>query len=319
MSNARQQLHVILGAGQIGPKLAQELLQRGHQVRMVRRSPSGATQPGLTWMRGDMTDAAFAKEALQGADVVYNCTNPPDYHKWDGILQPLFRGIIEATARSGARLVTLDNLYMYGKPDTSPFNEQTPMRPCSTKGTLRAQMVEELFAAHKRGDVRVTSGRASDFFGPETPLSMISSPRFFERLAKGKSLEVFGNPDLPRSYSYSPDVARGLAILGEHPEADGRAWHLPVIHGMTSRKLVEAFAKAANKPAKLQVLPPFLFQVIGLFSPMLRAVREMMYQWEIPYALDDSDFRKTFGVEATPLEVAVTETLRTEAPTLLKK
>jgi hypothetical protein len=41
---------------------------------------------------------------------------------------------------------------------------------------------------------------------------------------------------------------------------------------------------------------------------MLREVAEMMYQWEVPFIVDDTRFRSTFGVAATPVETQVAET-----------
>jgi hypothetical protein len=42
----------------------------------------------------------------------------------------------------------------------------------------------------------------------------------------------------------------------------------------------------------------------------MAAAREMLYQWEVPYAMDDRRFRETFGLEPTPLAQAVEATLR---------
>lgn len=171
-------------------------------------------------------------------------------------------------------------------------------------------LVEEQLEAHARGDLVYTSGRAPDYFGPETPLSMLCSQRFFDRLKAGKSLEYMGDPDLPRSYGYTPDVLRGLAALGTSEKADGKIWHLPVLPNMTSRQLLGAFAQATGHSGKLSKMPRWMFQLLGVFVPMVRGIPEMYYQWEIPYAIDDSAFRETFGFGATPLAEAVQDTLR---------
>lgn len=310
----RKSIHVVVGAGQVGPKLADELLRMGKEVRIIRRGEPGASKPGLTWYRGDATDAAFMDRACQGAEVIYHCANPVEYHKWDGILQPLFEGVLGAATRAGAKLVMLDNLYMIGEPETSPFDESVPMRPKSKKGALRKALVEQLFAAHARGEVIAVSGRASDFYGPSTPLSMLCSTRMMERLQKGQPLEYLGNPDLPRSYSYTPDVAKALAILGTSSQADGKIWNLPVLHDMTSRRLLTAFAEAVGHSGRLTKLPGWMFRLMGLFVPMMRAIPEMLYQWEIPYEVDDSAFRETFGMAPTPLRETVAATLRSELP-----
>ena len=41
----------------------------------------------------------------------------------------------------------------------------------------------------------------------------------------------------------------------------------------------------------------------------MRALREMVYQWERPYVIDDRRFRSTFGVEPTPIDAALRATL----------
>jgi len=301
-------IHTVLGAGQVGTQLAKLLAKQGHEVRLVRRSAPGHAIPGVTWMRGDIGDKAFADAACRGAAVVYNCTNPPDYGDWDGLL-PLYRAALAAAARAGARFVQLDCLYMYGRPEAAPFDERTPMEPCSDKGRTRKAWVEELFAAHARGDVEVTSGRASDYFGPDTPNAVLLRPDVYERLAHGGTIYVFGDPDTPHSYSYTPDVARGLAILGQHDAAYGRAWHLPCAAQLSSRELLERFAGHAQTSIKIRQIPHWALRAIGVFSPLVAALAQMSYQWDIPYLIDDGDFRRTFAVEPTALDEAIAASL----------
>lgn len=312
------EIHTIIGAGQVGTQLAAILAAQGHTVRIVRRGAFTTELPGVTRMQGDVTDAAFADEACRGAAVVYNCANPPDYHKWDGVLVPLYRAVREAAGRAGARLVQLDNLYMYGRPEHAPFDERTPMQPCSAKGELRKQLVEELFEAHRRGDVQATSGHASDYFGPKTPNAAVLRPDVYERIVKGSTVYVFGNPDMPHSYSYTPDVARGLMVLGSHPTALGRAWHLPTAAQMTTRELVDRFAARAGTKVTVRRVPQWALRSVGVFVPFVSALAEMNYQWDVPYLLDDGDFRRTFAVGPTPLDEAIDATLAAHALSKVK-
>lgn len=308
-----REIHTIIGAGQVGTQLAALLVREGHQVRLCRRGALTHALPGVTFMQGDATDRAFADQACRGATVVYNCANPPDYSKWDGVLVPLYRAVREAAGRAGARLVQLDCLYMYGRPPHAPFDERTPMEPCSEKGKLRKLLVDELFAAHARGDVQATSGRASDYFGPGTPNAMLLRPDVYDRILAGSSVYVLVNPDMPHSYSYTPDVARGLAVLGSHPAALGRAWHLPATAQLTSRELLHRFAARAGTTIKVRRMPQWAMRSLGVFVPLLSAMVEMSYQWEVPYVIDDGDFRRTFGVGATALDVAIDATLAAHA------
>ena len=74
--------------------------------------------------------------------------------------------IIQGAAAAKAKLVVAENLYMYGQV-SGPISETLPVHPTTRKGHVRAQMAEDLMAAHQAGIVRATSGRASDFYGPE--------------------------------------------------------------------------------------------------------------------------------------------------------
>jgi len=305
----RRRRHTIIGAGQVGMHLARHLGQQGERVRLVRRSAPGPSLPGVTWMQGDITDRAFADEACRGADVVYNCTNPSDYARWVGILEPLYRSTWDAASRAGARLVQLDNLYMVGRPPSAPFDEQAPMQPCSKKGELRKVLAEELMARHAAGDLEVAVGRASDYFGPETPNAAVLRPDVYDRIVRGSSVFVFGNPDMPHSYSYTPDVAAGLATLGRRQEAAGRVWHLPVAAQLTTRELIGRFAAHAGTEVTVRAVPTWALHLAGYLFPLASAIEEMLYQWEEPFSVDDERFRATFGTSPTPLDEAIAATL----------
>ena len=103
-------LHVVFGAGQIGPPLARRLREHGHPVRLVRRSRTAASE-GIEGVAGDAGDAAFATEVTRGAAAIYHCMNP-EYSAavWARELPRLMTSLIEAASRNGARLVVLDNL-----------------------------------------------------------------------------------------------------------------------------------------------------------------------------------------------------------------
>jgi nucleoside-diphosphate-sugar epimerase len=297
-------LHVVLGGGQIGDRLAQQLAGQGKRVRIVQRTERSEQRKNITRLSGDITDLAFAERAAQGASVIYDCMNPA-YHQWPEFLLPIARGALHGATRAGARLVALDCLYMYGIPD-GPMREDSPRNPVSKKGALRVSLERLRMAAHERGELSVSIGRASDFFGKNVPLSAFG-PRFYERLYAGKAIECFGDPDLLHSYTYADDVARGLAVLGAHDEASG-VYHLPTPKAESTRALSERIGRALGREVRMTRVPRWMMRGLGLFSPLMREMVEMMYQWEVPYVLDDTRFREAFGVSATPIEQAVAET-----------
>jgi nucleoside-diphosphate-sugar epimerase len=163
--------------------------------------------------------------------------------------------------------------------------------------------------AHKSGRVRVAIGRASDFFGPRA-LTSAAGEQVFGRAVAGKSAQVAGDPDQPHTYTYAPDIGKGLVILGEREEALGQAWHLPSPETVTTREFVEMIFEAVGKPARVQAAPKILLRALGLFNPGMRETIEMLYEFEEPFVLDDSRFKQEFGDHATLLREAIQRTVR---------
>src|ERR671917_1963751 len=303
------ELQVVFGTGPVGTSVMEALMQRGRcRVRMVNRSGRARVPEGVEVVGGDATHEAFAREVSQGASVVYFALNPP-YNKWPELFPPLQAGVLEGAASAGAKLVAMENLYMYGPTDGRPLTEDLPYAANTRKGTVRARMSQELMEAHTGGRVRVAIGRASDFFGPRV-LASAAGEQVFGRAVKGKSAQVVGDPDQPHTYTYAPDIGRGLVILGEREEALGRAWHLPSPETVTTREFVEMIFEEVGKPARIQAVPKIVLRAMGLFNPALHEMMEMLYEFEEPSVVDHSDFTRTFGDHATPLGEAVRETVR---------
>jgi nucleoside-diphosphate-sugar epimerase len=301
------ELHVVYGTGPVGMAVMDALVRRGRRVRMVNRSGRSDVPEGVEVVGGDATDGAFAREASEGASVVYFALNPP-YTQWTELFPPLQAGVIEGAAAAGAKLIAVENLYMYGLTGGRPLTEDLPHSPNTRKGTVRARMSKELMEAHKSGRVRVATGRASDFFGPRVLVSA-AGEQVFGRAVEGKSAQVAGDPDQPHTYTYAPDIGRGLVILGEHEEALGQAWHLPSPETVTTRQFVETIFEVIGKPARVQAVPKILLRAIGLFNPGIRETIEMLYEFEEPFVVDHSKFEKAFGEHATPLKEAIGDTV----------
>src|SRR5215216_973522 len=293
------ELHVVFGTGAVGMSVMDELIQRGpRRVRMVNRSGRARVPHGVEVVGGDATDEAFAREASEGASVVYFALNPP-YNKWPELFPRLQAGVLEGAASAGAKLIAMENLYMYGPTGGRPITENLPYAPNTRKGRVRARMSQELMEAHKTGRVRVAIGRASDAFGPRM-LTSAAGEQVFGRAVEGKSAQLAGDPDQPHTYTYVPDIGKGLVILGEREEALGRAWHLPSPETLTTRQFVEMIFEEVGKPARLQAAPKILLRAIGLFNPAIRETIEMLYEFEEPFVVNHTKFEKAFGEHATP-------------------
>lgn len=299
------ELHVVLGAGQVGAKVAEELVARGHRVRIVRRSMGASPVPGAELVRADLADASAATALGRGATAVYQCTNPR-YHRWSQELMPNTEGAL-AVAREARRLVVLDNVYALGAVEVR--RASTPHAPVSKKGALRAQMADRLLDAHAKAEARVTIARAADFVGPGVEQALFGE-RFWSRALTGRSVELFGDPSLPHAYTYAPDVARALVALGSTDAGLGAIHVVPTLAARGTDAWVDAFARALGRPIGRSRVPRWVLSAMGLLVPEVAEMGEMLYQWDAPFLLDHGDFPARFGVEPTPFEEQVVATVR---------
>lgn len=304
-----KELHVIFGTGPVGTTLADELLVRGKQVRLINRSGQGQVPAGTELVAGDASKLEQVQALGQGASVIYNCTHAP-YHLWPETLPRLQENMIEGAASTGARLVVIDTLYLYGETHGVPMTEAMPHAATSRKGRLRAELAWGYLQAHRTGKIRVAIGRAADFFGPRV-LNSALGEYVFPAILSAQPALTLGNIDLPHSYSYMPDVARGLAILGEREEALGRDWLLPVNPAVTTRDMLRIIGEAIEQQPQIFNVPTMeQVQALGVMDETFaREYAELFYQYNEPQIVDSHSFAQTFNLHATPFDEAIRATV----------
>jgi nucleoside-diphosphate-sugar epimerase len=309
MTQPNHSLHVVFGAtGAIGAAVVDELLRASRSVRAVSRS--GRAPNGAQGVAADAADPKEAAAAAAGAAVLYHCANPP-YIKWPELFPVLTRSILDAAESSGAKLVFADNLYAYGPVD-GPLREDLPAIARGPKGRIRVEMAAQLLDAHRDGRARITIGRASDYYGPHGTGS-VAGETLFGRILAGRKPWWTGRLDQPHTFHFLPDIARGLLVLADHEEADGQVWHLPAAEPVTAQRFFDTVAEASGRtvPAQASVTGPALLAVAGMFSPLLREMRETTYQFRAPFVIDSTKFGAAFGrLEPTQHREAVEQTVK---------
>jgi nucleoside-diphosphate-sugar epimerase len=299
-------LHVIVGAGPVGTATARLLASEGETVRLVSRSGRGPQLDGVERVAADATDAAALARHAEGAVALYSCAGPA-YHRWATDWPPLGAALLRAAEVSGAVLVTTGNLYGYGAVD-GPITEQLPVRPNSVKGQVRAWLWADALAAHEAGRIRTAEVRGSDYLGAGavSPFSVLVLPK----VLAGKAASAPADPDAPHSWTHVGDVARTLVAVAADERAWGRAWHVPTAPAVPLRRLAERAAELAGAPAaRVTTMPAFALRLAGLFNPAARAMVEMQYQLRRPFVLDSSAATAAFGIEPTPTDEALRETI----------
>jgi len=297
---------VLGAAGGIGGAVVRELVSRSASVRAVTRAGGADVPAGVEQVAADLATRDGARAACEGASVVYHCAQPP-YGRWAQEFPSLNECILEGVEAVGAKLVFADNLYMFG-PVRGPLDDDSPQEPRSAKGRVRKELADALLSEHRSGRARVAIGRASDYFGPGGSGSVAGL--VIADAVAGKKVRWPARGDTAHTFSYLPDVARGLVTLGERDEADGEAWILPAAPPLTARELVQHVERALGRPVKLSLTSKLAMRAAGLFIPEAREVPDIWYQFDAPFVATGTRFESTFGSFAvTPIGDAVAATV----------
>lgn len=301
-----QELHVIFGTGPLGKWTARELVRLDKRVRMINRSGKAQDVPAqVEVIASDAYNTQRNIELTRGATTLYQGAQPP-YNEWAKKFPPMQQAILDAAIANNVKFVAVENLYVYGDTHGAPINEQTPLNAHTKKGKVRTAMSAAMFEAVRAGKVRAAAVRGSDYIGPFDPTY---ADLFFKPALAGRRANMLGRLDMPHTWTYAPDFGKALAIVGTRDEAMGQVWHVPSAPAVTQQQLLDLMSAELGKPVKGMAANKLMVSALGLFVPTLRELVEMFYEFTQPFIMESDKFTRAFGVEATPLAVAVRETL----------
>ena len=299
-------MYVVTGAGPVGWTVAEQLAEQGHEVRVLTRSGSGPEHPLVQRMRVDASNPAQLAQAVRGAKAVFHCIHGSKYRakEWAAELPKAEQVVMDAAAAAGAVVVFPESLYSYSEPDRV-MTEAGPREATGGKRAVRTQLLKAR-DAHAANTVSVVAG---DFFGPRVKIAH-GGERVVLPVLAGKPLQVIGSAGQPHSFTYVPDLATAMIAAAQDPQLWNRVLHAPTGPAVTQRELAAAFAEGAGvKVPKVSAIPGWVLRSAGLFSPDMRELAEMLYQFEKPFVMDSSHSQQLLGLEPTPLPAAAAATV----------
>jgi nucleoside-diphosphate-sugar epimerase len=189
------------------------------------------------------------------------------------------------------------------------MTEDSRVNPPSRKGEVRKILYEMIMNEVRDHNLNALVARAADFYGPENKNSALTI-MVADNLIKGKKAQAMGDINKIHTYTYTPDAAKATAILGNTADAYNQVWHVPT----TREKLktidwMELVAKELGKELKIQKIPAWMLNLMGLFVPVLKEFPEMLYQYDSDYVFDSSKFEKQFGITPTSPEDGIRRTI----------
>ena len=298
--------NIILGTGPLGLWVAQLLLQQGKNVTVVNTTgtfPYENKPSNIKVIAADITNATEVKKLSEKVDCVFHCAMPA-YTKWSKQFPKITKGIIEGLQNTGTKLVYGDNLYMYGDTDGLPVTEDYTNKATQKKGKVRSKIAQDLL----KSDIDVVIARASDFYGPLVRNAILGED-FFNDVSAGRTVNLLGNIDLPHTFTYIKDFAKALIKLSDNQDCFGQVWHVPNAPTITTRQVINTIEELTGRAIKVRTASTKMLSILGFFSPVLREMKEMMYQWEKPYLVSHEKYIKRFGDDFTAYETAILETL----------
>jgi nucleoside-diphosphate-sugar epimerase len=225
------------GAGFIGSHLSEELIHRGHAVRVADSLITGKRSNldhvrGVEFLEGDLADAAFAQRAVEGVEYVLHQAAIPSVPR--SVNDPITsnRANVDATlnvlvaARDAGvrRLVFAASSAAYGNTPTLPKREDMPTNPLSPYALQKVVGEQYLQMFTRLYGLETVALRYFNVFGPRqdptSPYSGVISV-FASALIENRSPTIYGDGEQTRDFTYVANVVDGVLRACEAPDASG--------------------------------------------------------------------------------------------------
>jgi UDP-glucose 4-epimerase len=296
------------GAGFIGSHLVEELLRRGHRVRVADdfssgrrenvddavRAAGGAARacqgPAslLEVLEGDLADLAVARAAVAGADLVLHQAAIPSVPR--SVADPISsnRANIDGTlnvlvaARDARvrRVVFAGSSSEYGDTPTLPKREDMPTSPLSPYALQKVVGEEYLKLFTRLYGLETVSIRYFNVFGPRqdpgSPYSGVIS-LFITWLLAGTPPTVHGDGEQTRDFTYVANVVDGVLRASDAPGVSGEAINVATAGRISLNELLRVLQRILGTNLAPRYGPPRVGDVRDSQASIEKAERLLGY------------------------------------------
>lgn len=159
----------VFGCGPVGRETTRRLLSQGISVRVAQRRDPVELQQGAAFRACDVLDAEAVLKTMEGAQqIVVAIGFPYASDVWRFAWPRAMSNFVNACEATRARMVIVDNLYMYG-PQSAPLREDMPLVLFGVKPAVRVEATRLWMAAAEAGRIRSTASAPRIFTGPASP------------------------------------------------------------------------------------------------------------------------------------------------------
>jgi nucleoside-diphosphate-sugar epimerase len=236
---------LVTGAsGFIGGRIVERLASERAGVRALLRDFGGGVRIArhpVELAQADVTDRRAVCEAATGCDVIIHCAygTHGDAGERRAVTVDGTRNVLEAAVRTGARVVHLSTVMVYGVPSAPVLRETLPRRPTGDAyGDAKLEAEELAFRYHREHGLPVSVIQPTAVYGP---FGIAWTERVLKQLRSGLMPLIDGGAGVCNAV-YVDDVAEAVLLAAEREEAVGEAF---LISGepITYRDFYERFAQ----------------------------------------------------------------------------
>lgn len=293
---------VLGGNGFIGSHLVDRLLAEGHDVRVFDKYRERYRPPlaGVEYHLGDFGNRGLLAEALRGREVVYHLVwstvpktsnDDPPFDVTANLADTLFL-LEECLRREVRRVVFLSSGgTVYGNPRSLPVSEESPTEPLCSYGITKLA-AEKYLALYRH-----LHGLDYVILRPSNPYGIRQDPQgaqgavsvFLWRLARGESLEIWGDGSVVRDYLFIGDLVEGI-YRASVSAAESRIFNLGSGRGVSLNQVLSAIRAVTGREPAVRYEEGRRFDVPAIYLDSGRAKREL--GWEPATSLEE-------GIERT--------------------
>lgn len=246
---------LITGAsGFVGGHLVEAGVRRGWSVRALVRPGRDAAwleRQGVTVCRGDLTDPASVRAALQGAEVVFHCAakvgdwGPVEDYR--AVNVEGLRGLLEACRGMALRrFVHFSSLGVYAARHHHGTDESEPLPAHHMDGYTQTKVESERLALdyQREHGVPVVVLRPGFIYGPRDRTVL---PELLENLRQRK-VRYLGGGGRAMNTIYVGNLVEAAFLAVENPNAVGQVYNLTDGEAVTKRRFIEAVAEGVGVP-----------------------------------------------------------------------
>ena len=244
------------GAGFIGSNLAEELLQRGHQVRVVDDFSTGRWENirpferEISLFEQNIASYDSLQEAFLGVDYVLHQAALPSVPRSIEDPTGTFRSNVEGTinvleicrATKVKKLVFASSSSIYGSNPDLPKHESMYPAPLSPYAASKLAAETYCQVYHKVYGLPTVCLRYFNVFGPhQDPDSQYAAviPKFIRAALQDEILTIFGDGEQTRDFTFISNIIRANILAAESDVGSGQVFNVACGERISLNKMVD--------------------------------------------------------------------------------